>query len=476
MKRYKNLLTAALALTLAAARAEAQNPIPQIIGPVSPTAVAPGSGAFTLTVYGANFVSGAVVSWNRQPRSTSFVSAHELLSQILATDVATNTAGLISVSNPAPGGGISSTSWAQVEVHVPVTTVAIAQPKQYSVGDWSLMSADFNNDGILDIVAEYGNYLDFYSGQGDGAFRFGSIAARAYPGIAPSIYGDFNNDGNLDVASVQALGSQQPTQMGINLGDGKGKFTIGSHIDSRTGDIGLTLVGDFNQDGRLDLITKGYRRMSLFLGNGDGTFQHSRDYSYQPLAGEMIVGDFNGDGRLDLVLMQSPLPNNNNLGIAFYLLLGDGKGNFKTPQLIGSFPTALGCNGNGLSGGVQLSDFNADGKLDLAFCNQTQIGILLGNGDGTFQAPVYYTAGVGQQFQFAFGDLNSDGKVDILASRYDSTPQFEIFLGNGDGTFQVPQITNQVSAYFGFVLGDFNSDGLVDFLAPSGLGMQAYIQ
>src|SRR5271166_1789248 len=121
----------------------AQNPVPQIVGSVKPSAVAPGSGGFTLTVYGANFVSGAVVNWNRQPRATTFVSAHELQAKILASDVAKNTAGLISVSNSGPGGGISSTSWAQVEVHAPTTTVAISKRKQYVIGDFLLMAADF---------------------------------------------------------------------------------------------------------------------------------------------------------------------------------------------------------------------------------------------------------------------------------------------------------------------------------------------
>jgi hypothetical protein len=91
-------LTATLFVTVVFA----QNPVPQIVGPVKPMAVAPGGGGFTVTVYGANFVPGAVVNWNYQPRSTTFVSAHELQAQILATDIVKNTAGLISVTNP-PG-------------------------------------------------------------------------------------------------------------------------------------------------------------------------------------------------------------------------------------------------------------------------------------------------------------------------------------------------------------------------------------
>ena len=125
-----------LTATLLVAVVFAQNPVPQIVGPVKPMAVAPGSGAFTLSVYGANFVSGAVVNWNRQPRSTTLISAHELQAQILASDVVKNTAGLISVTNPPPGGGNSSTGWAQVEVHAPISTVTVSATTAYPLGFW----------------------------------------------------------------------------------------------------------------------------------------------------------------------------------------------------------------------------------------------------------------------------------------------------------------------------------------------------
>ncbi|HEY6768559.1 MAG TPA: VCBS repeat-containing protein, partial [Candidatus Sulfotelmatobacter sp.] len=161
--------------------ASAQNPVPQIVGPVRPSAVVPGSGAFTLNVYGANFVPGAIVDWNGQPRSTTFISARELQSQILATDVAQNTAGLISVTNPGPGGGASSSSWAQVEVHAPVTTFAFKKNTS-PAGGWDIMVADFNHDGILDYVGQYGGTLDLYYGKGDGTFHFDSIADRFYSG------------------------------------------------------------------------------------------------------------------------------------------------------------------------------------------------------------------------------------------------------------------------------------------------------
>jgi hypothetical protein len=93
---------AAVALLLGSA-AYAGNPVPTVTGPAHPQAVIPGRGNFILSVYGANFVSGAVVNWNGSPRSTIFVSARELQGKILASDVAKPTAGYITVTNPPPG-------------------------------------------------------------------------------------------------------------------------------------------------------------------------------------------------------------------------------------------------------------------------------------------------------------------------------------------------------------------------------------
>jgi hypothetical protein len=457
-------------LSLFSAIATAQNPVPQIVGPVQPSAVPPGSPAFTLTVYGANFVSGAVVNWNDQPRSTTFVSTRELQAQILATDIAKNTAGLISVTNPAPGGGSSSATWAQVEVHAPVSTITLRKPAPYAMGGWLLKAADFNHDGVLDLIGEYGQDLDFYSGKGDGAFRFGSIAGRFYTGILPAVYGDFNNDGNLDVIFPQGLDYNQPTHMAVMLGDGKGKFSPGPTMNDYSG-FGVTVAGDFNGDGKLDLVTKGWKQFTVWLGNGDGTFQHFKDYPYSPLTTGMIAGDFNGDGKLDIILYQ--------VGIDLYFLEGNGDGTFRTPKQVASLPGNVGCGGNGIQYDLQLGDFNGDGKLDLAFCDQTQIGVLLGNGDGTFKPAIFYTAGTQSQFTYAIGDINSDGKQDLLVSQYPGVSSaFAVLFGNGDGTFQPPQALDPGITFceLGILTGDFNSDGLLDFVFQTGGGAEVFIQ
>src|SRR5579863_1569951 len=197
--RILKLIAVSTTLTatfLASALAQ-NNPVPQIVGPVHPDAVAPGGADFTLSVYGANFVPGAAVNWNYQPRTTTYISGHEVQAQILATDVAQNTAGYITVTNPAPGGGSSSASWAQVEVHDPVSTIAVGLPQYYVFGASAFATADFTHDGILDLVDLYFG-LAFQRGVGDGTFQPGPIINGFWVQPTPFAYGDFNNDGNLD--------------------------------------------------------------------------------------------------------------------------------------------------------------------------------------------------------------------------------------------------------------------------------------
>ncbi len=491
--RFFNSILTMLLLLLASASAQ-NNPVPQIVGPVHPDAVAPASGAFTLSVYGANFVPGSIINWNYQPRVTTYVSAHEIQAQILATDVETNTAGYITVTNPPPGGGWSSASWAQVEVHNPISTITLSQPQPSTMGDWQLFAADFTHDATLDLVGEVEDGIGFMLGTGTGTFVPKAPVDPYYLAPFQIGYGDFNNDGNLDVAVPSSYDSFEdyPNYIDIRLGNGEGSFTAAvPRLSLYEEDGGAMVVGDFNRDGNLDLITNSGGPVSFYRGNGDGTFARALNYPFGQggISSQMLTGDFNNDGILDLLFMSATTgyDGQGDRGFAFWFLAGNGDGSFKAPKKVGDFPhpemTAVTCTGGGADGApsMKTSDFNGDGKLDLAFCNGSQIGVMLGNGDGTFQQPNYYTAdstGEGQ-FSFAIGDINSDGYPDLIVSEYPGTESlFVAFLGNDDGTFQEPETlaSGIQDGELGVVLGDLNSDGLLDTVFVGGLGMNVFLQ
>jgi FG-GAP-like repeat len=450
-----------------------QNPVPQIVGPVKPMAVAPGSGAFVLSVYGANFVPGAIVNWNGQPRKTNFISGHELQAHILAADVAKNTAGLISVTNPAPGGGDSSAGWAQVEVHDPVKAFAFKKNHPYQFGGYLLLAADFNHDGILDLMGQYGAFADFNAGRGDGTFHFDSIAGHFYDSLGAA-YGDFNGDGNLDLVYAQDLLTNANVWGAVSLGDGQGKFTPGSRLGVISGThIGPALIhaGDFNGDGKLDIVVADLQGFSIFLGNGEGSFHHFTDMSDSVYAVRgMLVGDFNGDGKLDVVILANPTASSS--GTYLYMFLGNGDGTFQSQRTILSTTSMSG-------GFLQLSDFNRDGILDLAFSTDSQICVLLGNGDGSFQPRHCHTVGMQFQFRYTIGDFDSDGLPDLVVSQFSDIADYKLTIlpGNGDGTFQKGQTFSEpIFSELELVPGDFDHDGLLDVMLATGSGMNAYLQ
>ena len=466
--RVAVLLAASLQVCLA------QNPLPHL-STVTPTAVAPGSGAFTLTVYGANFVPGAVVNWNYQARSTTFVSARELQAQILGSDVATNTAGIISVKNPPPGGGNSSTGWTQVEVHAPTSAIVLNSSYEVPVPynfTYGFLMADFNGDNELDLWADSILML----GNGSGAFHFASTV-RNYDFLDGSIYGDFNGDGKLDLAYVSGDSGQLVfgKQIVVALGDGKGKFNVSSTMKSYFGFYTLAL-GDFNGDGRLDLLATKGKTLSVFLGNGDGTFQPNLDTPFpgSAVGYDIVPGDFNGDGKLDLVT----LDQYGNI----YLLLGKGDGSFKYPPVLISSGEAWLCGGTN-SPVILVSDFNGDGKLDLLACGPGKLGVFLGNGDGTFQESITSVPPGDNYLVPVIGDFNSDGKIDLLVTEVIGS-NILVFWGNGDGTFQNPLVvplpttgTGGGIGESGMAAGDLNRDGLLDFIDMTAFGDSAvYVQ
>ena len=432
--------TAVMALLLSGS-ALAQNAIPFINAPLSPGVKTPGSAAFTLTVNGTGFVSGATVYWNGNARTTTFVKSSQVTATINATDLTTAGTAVVKVSNPAPGGGMSNPAYFQIV------------KGGYSIGYGRLdnatdltpqaaVSADFNGDGLADLaVATGNNSVSVLLGKGDGTFP--THVEYPVPGNPIGIVcGDFNGDGKLDVATVDEFQSE----ITILLGNGDGTFQ--SHQEYATGSHPVSIAtADVNGDGHLDIITTDLadNKVAVLLGNGDGTFKTHKDYATGNGPSDVAIGDFNGDGRLDLVVA-------NNTDNTVAILLGNGDGSFQ--GAIG-FPTSTVPNS------VVTGDFNADGKLDLAVgTSNKQVSILLGNGDGTFQNHKEYTIGANAQI-VAAADLNADGKLDLISANYNDNT-VSVLPGNGDGTFKGESVFTTSAGPIGLAVGDFNSNGKLD--------------
>jgi hypothetical protein len=224
-------------------------------------------------------------------------------------------------------------------------------------------------------------------------------------------------------------------------------------------------VGDFNNDGKLDLaVTSPLSTLGVLLGNGDGTFRTAPSPGQFP-SSSLVVGDFNGDGKLDLVTANT---YNNSVSV----LLGNGDGTFQTARNFAAgaqgFPVAVGdFDGRHYANGLPI--------LDLVTANfySNTVSVLLGNGDGTFQTARNFAVASGPSF-VAIGDLNGDGKADLVVSQfgdfYGNNAGVSVLLGNGDGTFQPAQVFAAGIPSLAVVVADFNGDGKPDLALANGYG------
>src|SRR5215472_9633262 len=310
--------------------ATTSNPVPHL-DPIVPTSAAPGGPAFTMTVTGTGFVSGSTVLWNGGARTTTFVSASKLTAAIPASDVATPGTATITVASPGPGGGTSNFQFFHV--------VTAAAQQFWTVKDVTgnisltsqIASGDFDNDGKLDLTAAIGPTVWVSLSNGDGTFKPGIPSAGPAGTITAINVADVNGDGKLDLI-VSGAKNSTTYFVATMLGNGDGTFQAPIETDFAGHIPQNVLLADLNGDGILDLAFASGMGVEVLVGKGDGTFLDrgpGTTLSEIPLA-VVATGDFNKDGKADLVVTVYDLFST---GFDFVVLLpGNGDGSFG-PQL-----------------------------------------------------------------------------------------------------------------------------------------------
>jgi uncharacterized protein (TIGR03437 family) len=345
----------------------------------------------------------------------------------------------------------------------PAETLTASAASPFTAGDdpVSMAAGDFNGDGLPDLaVANFNdNTVTVLIGDGSGGFT-ASMGSPFMVGSEPVsiVVGDFNGDGNRDLATANV----SDNTVTVLLGNGLGGFTASPGGPLPVGSEPYSVVvGDFNGDGIQDLATANFvdNTVSVLLGNGSGGFAAASGSPFSVASAtdefpfSLAAADFNRDGKEDLATA-------NFFGGTVSVLLGNGAGGFTigpgSPFAVGGEPFS-----------VVSGDFNGDGIPDLATANSSgnNITVLLGNGAGGFTTPGGAFPAGSSPYSVTVGDFNGDGIPD-LATANSGGNNLTVLLGNGAGGFTAapggPFPTAGGGAPYAAVVGDFNGDGVED--------------
>ncbi len=310
----------------------------------------------------------------------------------------------------------------------------------------SVVAVDLNGDGMTDVVQLLSDQtsLTVFLSIGGGIFAQGVSYSSHSPSGGFLLGGDFNNDGKPDLALLSTVAYNVPGQVVVLLGNVDG--TLNAAISSSTvGSPTPGALGDFNGDGKMDIIVQDFFGAGTFLqmGNGDGTFQPPTSPLF-PDYGALSSADFNRDGKLDLIVCEVSWCK---------VFLGTGNGTFApsyayvTGQIFGS-PLA-----------AAIADLNGDGEPDIAAENF----VLLGIGDGSFKGQTAIPTPVAVN-QSTLGDFDNDGKTDVAVMLPDATNDIYILKNDGTGSLTIAQTYSLQQPSYAIVNADFNGDGNLDLL------------